>query len=179
MKTAFLSALAITLGVVYAATKCDLKAIESSLKSDKKTKTAMTTAQTECFEATGYDIFDISVFPTPEQSKDAQLSSACSQLVNSVNVQANVASQCTIEVNGTIISYGKLVNAFLDGKTGNESDSASGSVEFSSESESGASEDETSSSLSSSSSTSTSGSAATALSFVTYGAIAAIAVALY
>ncbi|CAI5700673.1 hypothetical protein KXD40_007094 [Peronospora effusa] len=177
MKTVFVSALAITLGVAYAATKCDLTAIESSLKSDRKIKNALRTAQSECFEATGYDIFDISVFPTPEQSKDAQLSSSCSQLVNIVNVQANVASQCTIEVNGTTISYGKLVNAFLDGKTGNESDSGSGSVEFPSESDSGSSEDETNSSFSSP--TSTSGSVTTALSFVTYGAIAAVAVALH
>ncbi|CAI5742217.1 unnamed protein product [Peronospora destructor] len=177
MKTAFVFALAITLGVAYAATKCDLAAIESSLKSDRETKIAMRTAQTECFEATGYDIFDIFVFPTPEQSKDAQLSSSCSQLVNIVNVQANVASQCTIEVNGTTISYGKLVNAFLNGKTGNESNSASGSVEFPSESDLGSFEDETS--LSFSSSTSTFGSATTAFSFVTYGAIAAIVVALH
>ncbi|CAH0476838.1 unnamed protein product [Peronospora belbahrii] len=176
MKTLFVSTLAITLSVAYAASKCDLSAIESSLKSDKRTKTTMSTAQPGCLEDTGYDIFDISVFPTLKQSQDAQLSNYCSQLINTVNGQANVASQCTIEANGTTITYGTLISAFLNGKTGNESDSGSGSVELVNESNSNSFEDDSSSSTLSSSSTS--GSGTTAMSFVTYGAIIAIAAAL-
>ncbi|KAG6615513.1 Elicitin-like protein [Phytophthora cinnamomi] len=178
MKIAILSALVLAgVGVSVTATQCDLTAIEAALSSGSSTKANMTASEEPCLEATGYNIFDISSFPTSAQAKKAQLSSACSALINIVNGQANVASQCTIEVNGTNVTYGHLISSFLNGKTGNESDSGSGSVEIPSASASGSTSGSVSKTASSNSTT-TSDAATTALSFVTYGAIAAIAVAL-
>ncbi|POM70776.1 Hypothetical protein PHPALM_12735 [Phytophthora palmivora] len=178
MKTSLLSALILlgALGItVTAEGVCDLESIHTALATDVKTKTKLAASEEKCLEDTDYDIFDVSSFPTLAQAKDAQASEDCSVLINLVNGNANVASQCTIEVNGTQVIYGHLISSFLNGKTGNESDSGSDSAGVSasaseSESESG--------SNSSSASASTSSSSTTALSFVTYGAIAAIAVAL-
>ncbi|KAG7390421.1 hypothetical protein PHYPSEUDO_007944 [Phytophthora pseudosyringae] len=178
MKVCILSALALLSAVttgVTGITTCDVAAIQSSLKASATTNATMSTAQPGCLDDTGYDIFAITAFPTLAQSKKAQASSDCSRLINVVNGQANVASQCTILVNGTTITYGKLISSFLNGKTGNESDSGSGSVEAPSDSDSGSTK---SGSNSGSASASTSGSAPLALSIATYGAIAAIAIAL-
>jgi hypothetical protein len=78
-------------------------------------------------------------------------------------------------VNDTVVIYGRLISDFLDGKTGNEIESDSGSSEASdSDSKSGSE----SKAGNNSTSASTSGAANTALSFMTYISVAAIAAAL-
>ncbi|GMF09560.1 unnamed protein product [Phytophthora lilii] len=182
MKASFLSALAVAsaIGVAVTATDCDITAIRTILSTGDKTKTILAANEDECLEDSGYDIFSITTFPTLDQAEAAQGSNACSNLVNLVNGQVNIDTQCILQLNGTTITYGKLISSFINGKTGNESDSGSGSVELPSESASGSESESESDSTSASASTSasTSGSATTALSFVTYGVIAAIAAAL-
>ncbi|OWZ00357.1 hypothetical protein PHMEG_00028470 [Phytophthora megakarya] len=179
MKTFLVSALALlgAIGLSVTADVCDLTKIHAALVANSNTSSALSTSEPKCLDATGYDIFaNVTSFPTLTQSKKAQKASSCSTLINLVNGNANVQSQCTIEVNGTSVVYGHLISSFINGKTGNESDSGSASV-GDSESTSG-SESESGSSNSSAHSSSHSGASTTTLSFVTYGAIAAIAVAL-
>ncbi|KAE9024789.1 hypothetical protein PR003_g18159 [Phytophthora rubi] len=183
MKTAFLSALAVAgaIGVAFSATTCDLAEIKTTLMANATIAAELTPAAAKCETDTGVDIFAITAFPTKETALKFQLSDkGCSPAINLVTRTVNINTRCTIEVNGTVVIYGDLISDFLAGKTGNESDSGSGSVEAPSESASGSeSESESgSSSTASTNSTTTSDAATTALSFVTFGAIAAIAVAL-
>ncbi|KAG1688710.1 hypothetical protein DVH05_003147 [Phytophthora capsici] len=168
MKVIFLSALALIAAA--AATDCDLKAIHETLSANSTTKEDLNTYEPQCKDKSGYDIFDLSKgFPTSAQAKKAQASSACSKLVNIVNSQANIDTQCSVTFNGTTVTYGHLISNFLDGRTYNQSAKVTKPEE---ESDSGSSES------ASASGSGSSDAPTTALSFVAYGAIAAIAVAL-
>lgn len=134
-------------------------------------------AQMKCKEDTGVDIFAISDFPTKATALKIQKSDkGCNVVINLVNVYANTDAQCTIEINGINVTYGRLISDFLDGKIGNETDTSSDSsneiATISSESESG------STSSSSSDQIITSGASTKVLSLTTCGAITAIAFAL-
>ncbi|KAL3659704.1 hypothetical protein V7S43_015378 [Phytophthora oleae] len=169
MKIVVLSALALIAAV--AATDCDLKAIHDTLSANTTTAAKLSKYEPKCKSDSGYDIFDISKsFPTKKQADKAQDSASCSELVNIVNSQANAATQCSITIDGTTVTYGHLISNFLDGRMYNESASGSESAGDKSASESSES--------ASSSGSGASDASTTALSFVTYGAIAAIAVAL-
>ncbi|ETL45399.1 hypothetical protein L916_04491 [Phytophthora nicotianae] len=182
MKTAFLSALAVAgaIGMAVMATECDLTSIEDTLLANSTIAAKMTPAQEKCEEDTGVDIFAITEFPTKEVALEIQQSDdGCNVLINLVNGYTNINTQCTLEINGTVVIYGRLISDFLDGKTGNETDSSSDSgSESESESASSSASESGSSSSSASTSGSTSSASTTALSIVTYGAIAAIAAAL-
>lgn len=181
MKSLFVptAALLAAAGVAVLATDCDLKGIQSQLEANATIAGTMSTASEKCLDATGIDIFDIEEFPTKAQVKKAQGSSGCSTLINILNGNANLNTWvCNITVEGKSVVYGRLISDFLDGKTGNESDSGSGSVELPSDSDSGSSASEESATGSDSASKA-SASSTTALSFVAYGVAAAIAAALH
>ncbi|KAG7400427.1 hypothetical protein PHYBOEH_005802 [Phytophthora boehmeriae] len=177
MKTVLVSALGLLVALVAAANApCDLAAIKTKLEANATTLADVQQAEQKCLDASGINIFNLTTFPTTKQAKAAQGSGSCSKLVNYINANQNIDSQCTVTLGNKTIIYGRLISDFLDGKTGNESDSGSGSIEAPSDSgssESGSNE------TSKTPAPSTSGSGATALSFVAYGAIAAIAAALH
>lgn len=155
---------------------CDLENIEATLLSNSTIAAEVKRSKEQCKQDTGVDIFAITEFLTNATASEFQQSNkGCNILINLVNGYTNVNTQCTIVVNGTEKVYGRLISDFLDGKTGNETDSSSDSASESTSASSSASESGSNSSLASAS---TSGSSTTALSIVTYGAIAAIAVAL-
>ncbi|KAH7463724.1 hypothetical protein PRIC1_006572 [Phytophthora ramorum] len=184
MQTSYLSALALVAAVTYSsAADCDFAKIESLLYSNA------TEGLANCENATGIDIFAVSTFPTTEQVTQLSQNVDCADYLNQINQVANAETQCNVTIEGVAINFGTLIADFLTGKTGNESDSGSGSIEIPSESGSGSvaasgstnldSSAATSGSTASSKSTgSSSASSAHALSFVAYGVVAAIALAL-
>ncbi|GMF30138.1 unnamed protein product [Phytophthora fragariaefolia] len=184
MKTAILSVLALVgaIGASVLGETCNFAAIKTTVMANATVAAALGPAADKCTEDTGVDIFAITAFPTKETAKKFQASNdGCNVAINLVTSTVNINTRCTLTVNGTVVIYGDLVSAFLAGKTGNESDSGSGSVGSTSDSASSSgseSESDASSSSSTSKSSSTSDAATTALSFVTYGAIVAIAAAL-
>ncbi|CAI5722981.1 unnamed protein product [Hyaloperonospora brassicae] len=130
--TAFLSTFALTAAVAHsAATKCDMGEIQGLLFSNA------TKGLANCQNATGIDIFSVSEFPTLEQVTDLSQNVDCTNYLNQVNQVANQETQCNVTIEGVSVNFGTLIASFLTGKTGNESDSGSGSIEVPSDSGSG------------------------------------------
>ncbi|RLN13872.1 hypothetical protein BBJ28_00014835 [Nothophytophthora sp. Chile5] len=176
MKTSFLTTLAlvnVAAGLAVATAPCNMDAIKEKLPSN------MTTVQTKCESSTGIGIFNMTSFPTKAEVTLLHHNTDCSMFINAVNTRANSEIDCNVTVDGVSTNYRTLINKFLSGHTGNESDSGSGSVEFPSESDSGSATGNTPTPTPSTTATVTSGSAASVLSFVAYGAVAAIALALH
>ncbi|KAL3659705.1 hypothetical protein V7S43_015379 [Phytophthora oleae] len=182
MKSAFVSAAAIVAAAAYSsAADCDMSKIESMLYPNA------TQGLADCENATGIDIFSVSQFPTTEQVTQLSQNVDCADYLNQINQVANAEIQCNVTIEGIPINLGTLIADFLTGKTGNESDSGSGSIEIPSDSASGsvasgsADLDSSASSAASASSKSTGSSGASnvqALSFVAYGIAAVVAMAL-
>ncbi|RLN52202.1 hypothetical protein BBJ29_000790 [Phytophthora kernoviae] len=184
MKTSFVIALALVNAAAYAgATDCDMSKIESLLYPNA------TKGLANCENATGIDIFAVNEFPTTEQVTQLSQNVDCADYFNQINQVANSEIQCNVTIQGVPMNFGTLIADFLTGKTGNESDSGSGSIELPSGSDSGseaAGSAKLNSSATSSGSTAKSASssnaaagAASALSLVTYSVAAAIAFALH
>ncbi|KAF4324158.1 hypothetical protein JM18_001436 [Phytophthora kernoviae] len=184
MKTSFVIALALVNAAAYAsATDCDMSKIESLLYPNA------TEGLANCENATGIDIFAVNEFPTTEQVTQLSQNVDCADYFNQINQVANSEIQCNVTIQGVPMNFGTLIADFLTGKTGNESDSGSGSIELPSGSDSGseaAGSAKLDSSATSSGSTAKSASssnaaagAASALSLVTYSVAAAIAFALH
>ncbi|GMF09561.1 unnamed protein product [Phytophthora lilii] len=184
MKTAYLSALALVGAVAYSsAADCDMGLIESKLYPNA------TQGLADCQNATGIDIFAVGQFPTTEQVTQLSENVDCADYLNQINQVANAEIQCNVTIEGVPINFGKLIADFLTGKTGNESDSGSGSIEIPSDSASGSmpsgsadleSSAASSESKASSESTGSNGaSGAQALSFVAYCVAATVALALH
>ncbi|EGZ20144.1 hypothetical protein PHYSODRAFT_312932 [Phytophthora sojae] len=184
MKTACLSALALAGAIAYSsAADCDMAKIEGMLYPNASAGLA------SCENATGIDIFAVGTFPTTEQVTQLSQNVDCADYLNQINQVANSEIQCNVTIEGVPVSFGKLIADFLTGKTGNESDSGSGSIEIPSASASGSVESgsanldssaTSSGSAASSKSTGSSGAAgAHALSFVGYCVAGAIALALH
>ncbi|KAG7390422.1 hypothetical protein PHYPSEUDO_007945 [Phytophthora pseudosyringae] len=183
MKTAFVSAAALVAAAAYSsAADCDMAKIESMLYPNA------TQGLADCVNATGVDVFAVSQFPTSEQVTQLSQNVDCADYLNQINQVANAEIQCNVTVEGVSINFGALIADFLTGKTGNESDSGSGSIEVPSASASGSlaagstvldSSATSSGSTAASKSTGSSGaSSAHALSFLAYGVAAAVAMAL-
>ncbi|GMF30137.1 unnamed protein product [Phytophthora fragariaefolia] len=182
MKTACLSAIALVGAIAYSsAADCDMNKIEGLLYANASEGLA------NCQNATGIDIFAVSTFPTTEQVTQLSQNVDCADYLNQINQVANSEIQCNVTIEGVPISFGKLIADFLTGKTGNESDSGSGSIEIPSASASGSVEGSTtldssatnSDSAAASQSTGSSGTTgAHVLSMVAYCAAGAIAMAL-
>ncbi|RLN80680.1 hypothetical protein BBJ28_00014422 [Nothophytophthora sp. Chile5] len=182
MKTCFLTALAlVNAAALVSAADCDMGSIESSLYPNA------TQGLADCQNATGIDIFAVNTFPTTEQVTTLSENVDCADYLNQINQVANSEIQCNITIEGVTVNFGTLIADFLTGKTGNESDSGSGSVELPSASASGSvasgsAQLDSSAATSGSSAPSAAGSnaapGATALSFVAYGVATAIALAL-
>ncbi|KAI9992361.1 hypothetical protein PInf_017762 [Phytophthora infestans] len=167
MKTAFVSAAVLIASAAYSsAADCDMAKIEGLLYPNA------TQGLADCENATGIDIFAVGQFPTTEQ----------------INQVANAEIQCNVTIEGVPVNFGKLIADFLTGKTGNESDSGSGSIEIPSESASGSvgsgsanldsSATDSGSTAASDSSGSSGASSAQAFSFIAYGIAAVAAMAL-
>ncbi|CEG42113.1 Elicitin [Plasmopara halstedii] len=174
MKSVLLSGFAVAgaVSLAVSATQCDLKSIKNTLLSNSTIKAKLDPAQIKCSEDSGIDMFAITEFPSKETALEIQQSDkGCNILINLINGYTNINTQCTIQINGTTVTYGRLISDFLDGKTGNETDSVSSSG---SESESSSSASTFGNSGNSSSLPSTSGASTLSLSLVTYGVIAAI-----
>jgi hypothetical protein len=184
MKTVCLSAIALVAAAAYSsAADCNMGAIESMLYPNA------TQGLADCENATGIDIFAVNEFPTTEQVTQLSQNVDCADYLNQINQVANAEIQCNVTVEGVAINFGTLIADFLTGKTGNESDSGSGSVELPSASASSSVDASGSAQLdgsaatsgSTSSSESTGSNAASgvrALSFVGYCVVATVALAL-
>ncbi|CAI5720788.1 unnamed protein product [Hyaloperonospora brassicae] len=132
MKTAFLSTATLAVAIAHSvAADCDMAGIEGKLYSNA------TKGLASCKNATGIDIFSVSEFPTLEQVTELSQNVDCADYLNQINQVANTETQCNVTIEGVDINFGKLIASFLTGKTGNESDSGSGSVEIPSASDSG------------------------------------------
>ncbi|KAG7400426.1 hypothetical protein PHYBOEH_005801 [Phytophthora boehmeriae] len=182
MKTSFVAALAlVNAAAVASAADCDMSKIESLLYPNA------TQGLADCENATGIDIFAVNEFPTTEQVTQLSQNVDCADYFNQINQVANSETQCNVTIQGVSVNFGKLIADFLTGKTGNESDSGSGSVELPSASASGSEaagsatlDGSATSSDSKAASSSGSNAATTAvLSFVTYSVAAALAFALH
>ena len=135
MKTAFVSATALVAAAAYSsAAKCNLAKIEGLLFSNA------TRGLANCESATGINIFAVSEFPTSEQVTDLSQNVDCANYLNQINRVANAETQCNITIEGVDINFGMLIAEFLSGRTGNESDSGSDSIEIPSASDSGSTE---------------------------------------
>ncbi|KAG6615656.1 elicitin-like protein [Phytophthora cinnamomi] len=132
MKTACLSAIALAAAIAYSsAADCDMAKIEGMLYPNASAGLA------SCENATGIDIFTVSTFPTTKQVTELSQNVDCADYLNQINQVANSEIQCNVTIDGVSISFGKLIADFLTGKTGNESDSGSGSIVLPSASASG------------------------------------------
>uniref|UniRef100_A0AAV1TQ04 Elicitin n=1 Tax=Peronospora matthiolae TaxID=2874970 RepID=A0AAV1TQ04_9STRA len=130
--TAFLSTAALVVAVTHStATECDMGEIEGLLFKNA------TKGLANCQNATGIDIFAVDEFPTLDQVTELSQNVDCTNYLNQVNQVANQETQCNITIEGVSINFGTLIASFLTGKTGNESDSGSGSIEIPSSSDSG------------------------------------------
>ncbi|CAI5700665.1 hypothetical protein KXD40_007088 [Peronospora effusa] len=135
MKTAFVSAAALIATATYSsAAKCNLAKIEGLLFSNA------TRGLANCESATGINIFAVAEFPTSEQVMDLSQNVDCANYLNQINRVANAETQCNVTIEGVEINFGTLIAEFLSGRTGNESDSGSGSIEIPSASASGSTE---------------------------------------
>ncbi|CAI5726920.1 unnamed protein product [Peronospora destructor] len=135
MKTAFVSAAALVVAAAYSsAAKCNLAKIEGLLFSNA------TRGLANCESATGINIFAVAEFPTSEQVTDLSQNVDCANYLNQINQVANAETQCNVTIEGVDINFGMLIAEFLSGRTGNESDSGSGSIEIPSASASGSTE---------------------------------------
>ncbi|CAI5700667.1 unnamed protein product [Peronospora effusa] len=135
MKTAFVSAAALLAAATYSsAAKCNLAKIEGLLFSNA------TRGLANCESATGINIFAVAEFPTSEQVTDLSQNVDCANYLNQINQVANAETQCNVTIEGVEINFGMLIAEFLSGRTGNESDSGSGSIEIPSASASGSTE---------------------------------------
>ncbi|CAH0474766.1 unnamed protein product [Peronospora belbahrii] len=178
MKTAFVSAAALVSAAVYSsAAKCDLAKIESLLYPNA------TQGLANCENATGINIFGVIEFPTSEQVTELSQNVDCADYLNQINRVANAETQCNVTIEGVSINFGTLIAEFLTGKTGNESDSGSGSIEIRDASNSGSTQlDNTPTNfgptIAPKSSASASASGARALSFVACCVAATLALAL-
>lgn len=103
------------------AAKCDMGAIQGKLYPNA------TAGLKECATKTGYDIWQISNFPTPDQAKAIMKERNCVDFLNQINNVANSDIQCDITVGGATKDFGGFLVSLLTGKTGNETESASGS----------------------------------------------------
>lgn len=184
MKTAFVSVAAVIAAAAYSsAADCDMAKIESMLYPNA------TQGLADCENATGIDIFAVSQFPTSEQVTQLSQNVDCADYLNQINQVANSETQCNVTIEGVAINFGTLIADFLTGKTGNESDSGSGSIEIPSASSSGSvasgsteldSSATNSGSTASSESTGSNGaSGAQTLSFVAYCVAATLSLALH
>lgn len=163
---------------------CDMSAIEGKLYANG------TAGLAKCASETGVDIFAINEFPTKAEIASIVNSTDCVNYINQVTQVANtIIYSCTVDVEGQTIVYGELLADFLEGKTGNASESSSGSTISVSDSGSGSevsssadgSKGSTESSAGSSSShtsTITSFAASTTMSSIAAGSIAILSVAL-
>lgn len=169
----FFSAAVGVVCIAVTATQCDLKSIEDTLLANATIKAKMEPAQTKCEEDSGVDMFAITEFPTKETALAIQQSDkGCNILINLINGYTNINTQCTIEINSTVVVYGRLISDFLDGKTGNETDTSSDSG---SKSESPTSAPEPDGNANPKATLPpTSSASALALPFVVYAAIAAV-----
>ncbi|CAI5726925.1 unnamed protein product [Peronospora destructor] len=135
MKTAFVSAAALVVAAAYSsAATCNLAKIEGLLFSNA------TRGLANCESATGINIFAVAEFPTSEQVTDLSQNIDCANYLNQINQVANAEIQCNVTIEGVDINFGMLIAEFLSGKTGNESDSGSGSIEIPSASAFGSTE---------------------------------------
>ncbi|CAI5700664.1 hypothetical protein KXD40_007084 [Peronospora effusa] len=129
MKTAFVSAAALIATATYSsAAKCNLAKIEGLLFSNA------TRGLANCESATGINIFAVTKFPTSEQVTDLSENVGCTDYLNQINRVANAETQCNVTIEGVEINFGTLIAEFLSGRTGNESDSGSDSIEIPSDS---------------------------------------------
>ncbi|KAF4034378.1 Elicitin [Phytophthora infestans] len=183
MKTAFVSAAVLIAAAAYSsAADCDMAKIEGLLYPNA------TQGLADCENATGIDIFAVGQFPTTEQVTQLSRNVDCADYLNQINQVANAEIQCNVTIEGVPVNFGKLIADFLTGKTGNESDSGSGSIEIPSESASGSvgsgsanldsSATNSGSTAASDSSGSSGASSAQAFSFIAYGIAAVAAMAL-
>uniref|UniRef100_A0AAV1TGI3 Elicitin n=1 Tax=Peronospora matthiolae TaxID=2874970 RepID=A0AAV1TGI3_9STRA len=171
MKTSFLSTAALAIAITRSnAAECDMGEIEGKLYSNA------TKGLANCKNATGIDIFSVSEFPTLEQVTDLSENVDCADYLNQINQVANTETQCNVTIEGVEINFGTLIASFLTGKTGNESDSGSGSIEVPSASDSGS--DSFEPTVVPKSTGSNGATSASALSFVAYCVAATLALAL-
>ncbi|CEG44318.1 elicitin-like protein [Plasmopara halstedii] len=129
MKAVFLSATALIAAATYSkAADCDMNKIESLLYPNA------TQGLASCANATGIDIFAVNQFPTSDQVELLSENVVCANYYNQINQVANAEIQCNVTIEGVPVIFGGLIADFLMGKTGNETDENSGSIEFQSES---------------------------------------------
>lgn len=167
-------------------TSCDMSAIEGKLYANG------TTGLAKCASETGVDIFAINEFPTKAEIASIVNNTGCVNYINQVTQVANtIIYSCTVDVEGQTIVFGELLADFLEGKTGNASESGSGSTISVSDSGSDSASGSESSGVDSKGAASTAGSTSnhtssttksvatsTTMSSIAAGCIAVISVAL-
>ncbi|TDH71041.1 hypothetical protein CCR75_002792 [Bremia lactucae] len=136
----------------------------------------------DCGNATGINIFSVAEFPTLDQVETLSENVKCSNSFNQINQVANTEIQCNITIEGVSINFGGLISSFLSGKTGNESDSGSGSIQIQLDDSMGSSLDYFASKSNSTSASSSSGSTVASpsqvLTFIAYGIAIAVGMCL-